>query len=347
MKNVMEDFRDSRSATEQSAGSPPRPIPLNFFGMPFGLLGVASTWLTAANYQRAPRAVGEALLLLAAAVWLLITIAYFARAVRLRSLVKDLTDPVAGPFASLCLITPMVIAAYGLYPHARLAGQVVVDIFLVLVVLLGGWFTGQWIYGGLDLDRFHPGFFLPTVAGGLLASVSAATVGQHRLGVAMLGLGAICWLILGSVIMARLLLRPMLPPPLQPTLAIEVAPAAVASLAYFALFGDSIDTVAAFLGGYGVLMVLAQLRLLPAFLKLKFMPSTWAFTFSWAAAVTVGIHWVERLRPPGAGAYTYVLLGLITVFVAGIAVRTVMAAVRRQLLPAAPPVQAAVSQTAP
>ena len=45
----------------------------------------------------------------------------------------------------------------------------------------------------------------------------------------MFGYGMICWLILGSLIMGRLLFRPMLPAALVPTLAIEVAPAAVAS----------------------------------------------------------------------------------------------------------------------
>ncbi|MGW1540014.1 SLAC1 family transporter [Streptomyces sp. NPDC002309] len=336
----MDHPHDPLSVGGRQAGGPPRPIPLNFFGMPFGLLGLASAWLTAAQYQRAPRVVGEWLLALAAVVWLLVTIVYLRHAVRSRSLSRDLTDPVGGPFAALSVVVPMVIAAYGLFPLAPVAGRVVVDVFLVLTVLLGAWFTGQWIYGRLDVDRFHPGYFLPTVAGGLLAAASAAAVGQHRLGVAMFGLGSICWLILGSVIMARLLLRPMLPPPLQPTLAIEIAPAAVATIAYFALFSDSVhtvDTVAAVLGGYGLLMILTQLRLLPAFLKLPFMPSTWAFTFSWAAAFSAGIHWTERLRPPGAGVYTSVLLGLISAFVGGVAVRTVMAAARRQLVPAAPP----------
>ncbi|MEU4097212.1 TDT family transporter [Streptomyces sp. NPDC026673] len=318
-----------------------RPIPLNFFGMPFGLVGLADVWLIAAEAGRVPRGVGDALLILSAAVWLLVTVAYLDHAGRARSLARDLTDPAAGPFASLCVIVPMVIAANGLYARAPTAGRVLVDVFLVLTVLLGAWFTGQWIYGRVDVDRFHPGYFLPTVAGGLLAAASAGAVGQQRLGQVMFGLGAVCWMILGSVIMGRLLFRPLPPPPLLPTLAIEVAPAAVASLAYFKLFNDSIDAIAAFLGGYGLLMVLAQLRLLPAYLKLPFMPSTWAFTFSWAAVAAVAIHWVERLGPPGAGVYTCVLLGAITVLIGGIAARTLVALARGQLPPAAPPPQAA------
>ena len=49
--------------------------------------------------------------------------------------------------------------------------------------------------------------------------------------------------------------------------------AAVASLAYFALFGDRVDITAALVGGYGLLMVLAQLCLLPRYLRLRFAPS--------------------------------------------------------------------------
>ncbi|MFF7212910.1 TDT family transporter [Streptomyces sp. NPDC008238] len=320
------------------------PIPLNLFGMPFGLVGLADAWLVAAGAGRAPRGVADGLLILSAAVWVLVTVAYLNHALRTRSLARDLTDPAAGPFAALCVIVPMVIAANGLYAHAPTAGRVVTDVFLVLTVLLGAWFTGQWIYGRVDLDRFHPGYFLPTVAGGLLAAACAGAVGQQRLGQVMFGLGTVCWMILGSVIMGRLLFRPLPPAPLLPTLAIEVAPAAVASLAYFTLFNDAIDGVSAFLGGYGLLMVLAQLRLLPAYLKLPFMPSTWAFTFSWAAVAAVAVHWVERQRTPGAAAYTYVILAAITVLIGGIALRTVVALARRQLLPPAPPPQATQPQ---
>jgi tellurite resistance protein len=246
--------------------------------------------------------------------------------------VADLLDPVAAPFASLALITPMLLASLGLYPHAAVAGRVVTDMFLVLTVLLGGWLTGQWIYRPLDVDRFHPGYFLPTVAGGLIAAAAAAHVGQLRLGQALFGLGVVCWIMLGSVILGRLLLRPMLPPPLQPTLAIEVAPAAVASLAWFALHGAGIGEVAAFLAGYGLLMVLAQLRLLPAYLSLPFMPSTWSFTFSWAAVVTVALTWLQDSQVTGYRAWQYVLAAAITLLIGGIAARTVIALGRRQLL---------------
>lgn len=312
-------------------------IPLNLFGIPFGLAGLAACWLTLAQQGQAPSQIADALIALAAAVWLVLAVRYLAYLLNVRAALKnDLLDPVAAPFASLIVIVPMLLSTQGVVPHLPALGRVLVDVFLVLVVLLGGWFTGQWIYGTLDLDRFHPGYFLPTVAGGLIGCQCAATIGQRLLAETMFGLGLVCWLLLGSIILGRLLLRPLFPPPLIPTLAIEVAPAAVASLSYFALNGDRIDTFAAAVGGYGVLMVLAQLRLLPVYRRLPFMPSTWAFTFSWAAVATVALHWLHDLRPTGYRTYEYLVVAAISLLIGAIALRTLLALARGELLPGAP-----------
>jgi tellurite resistance protein len=309
-------------------------IPLNFFGIPFGLAGLGEAWTAMAGFHHAPDLVGEILFLLSAAAWFVVLGAYLGHLSSDRTVVaRDLTDPIAAPFASLALITPMLLAGQGLYPHAGTAGRLLTDVFLALTVVLGGWFTGQWIYRPVDLDKFHPGYFLPTVAGGLIASAAAASVGQQRLAEAMFGLGGVCWIVLGSVILGRLLFRPMLPPALQPTLAIEVAPAAVASLAWFQIHGSRLDIVAAFLAGYGLLMVIAQLRLLPAFRRLPFMPSTWAFTFSWSAVATVALIWLQDGQVAGYRVGQYLVLAAITLLIGGIAIRTVVAISRRQLLP--------------
>ena len=93
------------------------------------------------------------------------------------------------------------------------------------------------------------------------------------------------------------------------------------------------NAVAAFLGGYGLLMALAQVRLLPAYARLPFMPSTWAFTFSWAAVATTATYWLNDIRPGGYRVAEYLVLAAISALVGGIAIRTLLAVVRRQLLP--------------
>jgi tellurite resistance protein len=309
-------------------------IPLNFFGMPFGLAGLGEAWTVLAGYHRASIAVAEIILATSAVVWLVVVVAYLRHLASDRGVIaRDLLDPIAAPFASLALITPMLLASEGLYPHAATAGRVITDVFLVLMVVLAGWFTGQWIYRPVDLDRFHPGYFLPSVAGGLVASASAAVIGQRRLAEVMFGFGVMSWLVLGSIILGRLLFRPMLPPALQPTLAIEVAPAAVASLAWLEMHGGQLDAVTAFLAGYGLLMVVAQLRLLPVYRRLSFMASTWAFTFSWAAVATVVVMWLQDAGIAGYRGWQYLDIAVITLLIGAIGVRTLLAISRGQLMP--------------
>ena len=212
----------------------PRRIPLNIFGMGFGLAGLGTSWRIAVDQHLAPHEVSDVLIGLAAAVWLVSVLLYLRYVLTTRgALSSDLHDMTVGPFASLALIAPILLAADGIAPYSRSVAAVFVDVFIVGVVLLGGWFTGTWMRGGTDLDRLHPGYFLPTVAGGLVASAGAAEVGQQRLAQFMLGFGILCWIIVGSMILGRLIFRPSLPDALAPTMAIEVAPATVASVAYF------------------------------------------------------------------------------------------------------------------
>ncbi|MEV7979833.1 hypothetical protein [Streptomyces sp. NPDC086519] len=53
-----------------------------------------------------------------ATVRLLVTVVYLDRALRSRTVARDLTDPVAGPFASPGVIVPTVITTDGLSPYA-------------------------------------------------------------------------------------------------------------------------------------------------------------------------------------------------------------------------------------
>jgi tellurite resistance protein len=309
-------------------------IPLNLFGMGFGLAGLATAWRIAVDLDLAPHAVSDTLTGIATVAWATSCLFYLRYALTTRGdFGRDLRDMTAGPFASLALITPVLLVADGLAPYAHSTATVLVDVLAVAILLLGGWFTGFWMRGGVELDRLHPGYFLPTVAGGLVASAGAAEVGQVRFAQVMLGLGLICWVIVGSMILGRLIFRPPLPDTLAPTMAIEVAPAAVASVAYLFSTGGHVDRFAAVLAGYGLLMVASQLPLLPRYLHLKFSLGTWAFTFSWAAVASTVLLWIPSAHVPGGRLDSYLVLGAITLLVNAIAARTIVAISRHALLP--------------
>ncbi len=316
--------------------SPARRVPPNFFGVGFGLAGLGEVWRVAGHYGRVPAVVATVLAVLSGLAWLAVLLAYLRYVMADRpALARDFADPALAPFLSLALIIPMFLAVLGVVPYAPRLGKLLFDVFLALTVILGSWLTGQWIYGPLELDKFHPGYLLPTVAGGLIGSDGAAIVGQHRLAEVMFGFGVLSWLTIGSIIVGRLFLRPPLPTQLLPTLTIEVAPAAVASLAWFDNHGDHIDVVTAALAGYGLLMVLAQLRLLPAYRRLPFMPGTWSFAFSWSAVASAALHWLNGIRPTGYHAEEYLLVAAISMLISAIAARTMTALCRHELLPQA------------
>lgn len=327
---------EAPAAPRARHGAQPWPrVPPNFFGIPFGLAGLAEAWDAASPVLGTPAAIGDAIDIAGAAAWLPLVAMYVARGPR--SILADLRDPVLGPFVPVAAIAGMLLAS-ALSAYSFGAGRVLVIVFLVITISAGGWLTGQWIAGDLDPGKFHPGYFLPTVAGGLVGAFCAAQVHLRTVGEASFGIGILCWLLLGSILLNRLFFRPALPAALVPTLAIELAPPAVAGLAYFALGGGAGSPVACVLGGYAVLMALVQLRLLPLYRALSFSPGFWAFTFSYAAAATDGLKWLSLRRPAATAGYAVVIVAVITALIGVIAVRTMILLLRGQLLarPSAP-----------
>ncbi|HEX3830134.1 MAG TPA: hypothetical protein VHV82_22945 [Sporichthyaceae bacterium] len=323
-----------------------RRVPANFFGIPLGLIGLADAWLVAANFHLAPVLAGRLLVAVAMFAWVAVTFAYLRGLLTHRvSLAGDLADPVAGPFIAAAVLVPMLAAADVLHPYDHRAGTVLVDVLIAITVVLAGWFTGQWTSRPVPLATVHPGYFLPAAAGGFISSACAALVGQRNLAQVLFGLGLFSWIVLGAIIRARPILGPPLPTPLVPTLAIEVAPAAVAIFAAFVIDGQHVNVTVQALAGYGLLMVIAQLRLLPEFLRLSFMPTFWAFTFPAAAVDFAALFWLGITHPTGWRTESYLTLAAITVLVGAIAARTVLDLHRGHML--ASTVAPAITGTVP
>lgn len=91
--------------------------------------------------------------------------------------------------------------------------------------------------------------------------------------------------------------RPRLAAALTPTLAIELAPPAVAGSAHFLLHPGRPDLFAYGIAGYAAMMVFAQVRLLPLYRAAGFTAGLLSFTFPWAAMATLALRW------PALGVY--------------------------------------------
>ena len=320
-------------------------VPPNLFAIALGIAGLTEAWHAAVPLLGTPQAIPDALSILDAALWLVLVGAYLAQGPRI--VLADLCDPVLSPFVSASALTAMILSAALAKEAAPAAGRVLVVVFLAVTIALGGWLTGQWITGGIEPDSVHPGYFLPTAAGGLIGADAAAQVHLHALAEASFGIGIISWVLLGSTILNRLFTRPGLPNALVPTMAIELGIAAVAGSAYFGVAGQTVSFVACALGGYAVLMALVQVRLIPVYFRLSFTPGAWSFTFAYAAAAAYALIWLAITKPPAATGYAIAVIALLTAFVLWIAFRTVVLAVRGQLFPAWPLVHQAADAASP
>jgi tellurite resistance protein len=308
-------------------------FPPTSFAIPFGLAGLASVWRQMADFYGTPGAVSDVLLIAAAVCWSLLAVAAAGRMVREpRAILGELRDPVLSPFWSLPWIVGMDLAI-GLEPHAYGAAKAAFVVFFVATILFGGLITGEWIIMELDRSEFHPGYILPTVAGGFVAAIGAGGFGLRGLGWLSFGIGIVSWLVLTSLTLNRLFFVTMLPAALMPTVIFEAAPAALAGTAYFELHGPVPDPAVYGITGYLVLMVLVQLRLLPIYGRLKFTPGFWAFTFPSTVIAGFALTWLHIERPAGQAAYSVLVLAAVSLLIGAITARSLIAIARGQFLP--------------
>ena len=177
----------------------------------------------------------------------------------------------------------------------------------------------------------------PASADGVLSSRGATNFGHPDWGAPFFGVGVFSWLAIESVLLHRLYTVIELPPPLRPTMGIQLAPPAVGCSAYLSITSGPPDLFAQALIGYGLFQVLLMIRLLPWILRQPFAPSYWAFTFGLSALAISFLRFVERGATgpiPLAAPYVFIAVSLT---IGGIAAGTLWLLLRGRLLP--PPLQ--------
>jgi tellurite resistance protein len=321
----------SAGALRHRTSGAARRIPPNFFGIALGLAGLAGLWAFAGTTFGAPAAIGDALGALAAVVWVGLMVAYLRQGPR--RILADARDATVSPFLAAPVMSAYVLAAAVLEPQAPGTARAIVIAFLVIGLLVSGLLMGQWLTGGLEEATFGPAFVLPGIGIGFVGADAAATVGLHSIAELFFGVGIAGWVLISSVVLNRMFFRPRLAPSLIPTMAIEMAPAAVAGNAYFLIHPGQPDLLLLGLGGYAALMTIAQIRLLPLYRTLSYSPGFWSFTFPPANMALFALRWLQLEHPAGGSAYAWVLVAAITTLVGLIGARTVLAVARDELLP--------------
>jgi tellurite resistance protein len=297
-------------------------IPLNTFAITFGLAGLSEVWTLATDALALTSVVEDVLWSVTAVAWVWLIAAHAIRGARSGAgLVGQLRDRVQGPTAALVPIVGMLLATR-IFLLAPGVGRAVFLAFLVGAALFAAWLISTWMADGLAEESIHGGYFLPTVAGGLIASTAAAELGMDALALGAFAVGAFFWVVMAAIILARLMRQPALPAPLIPTMAIFVAPPAVAGTAWFLLF-PTVGPIEYGLAAITVMMLLVQLALVPRYRMLPFTLGFWSFTFPFAAVGGYGIQWLILLRPTGWQVVVIAITAGITVLIGTIAANSI------------------------
>ncbi|WP_308466555.1 SLAC1 family transporter [Rathayibacter soli] len=307
------------SATIGRAGSR---LPLNYFAIPFGLSGIAGTWTLATPALGVPSGIGLALWAIAAFAWLSVLGTYAWCGMRAGgSLLADLRHPFLGPFGSLAPVVAILLggAMAQLWP---LGAGILVGVGVIAIGVLSAWLLAEWMTGSVDAHVFHPGNFLTILAGGLIGAIGLAQVGARTFALIAFCIGIFFWAVLAAVVLARLVAMARLPAGLIPTLAIFSVPPSVAGIAWFAINGEHIDWIQQTLLGLMLFLLLSQVFLVRSYARVPFGIGYWSFTFTAAAPATYGIHWLWLTQPTGSAAWSWLILGAVTLWIGWIAIRS-------------------------
>ena len=308
-------------------------IPASFFGVPLGFVALGLAWRSAAVIWSIPKLISEILIWSGSALWALLFLIYLSKWVMRRAdAQEEAQHPVQCCFIGLAGVVGLLVSI-GLTPefHALSVG----------VFCLGfGWTLAFAIYrtgilwkGDRSPESTTPVLYLPTVAGMFVTASAITALGYRDWGQLAFGAGLFSWLAIESVLIHRLYTASPLAPALRPTLGIQVAPAAVAAVAYLNVSTGGADIFAHALVGYAILQALIVIRLFPWLRAAGLTPAWWSFSFGAAALPTAAMKMIAAGDAGAVAALAPYLFAAGNLMIGAIAMVTVILIVQGRLLP--------------
>jgi tellurite resistance protein len=301
--------------------------------MPLGLLALGIAWRSAAGIWPVPLQIGEVLIWAGALLWAFLFIAYLAKWVWQRVAAEaEFEHPVQCCFVGLVGVVAS-LASIGLAPQLRGLSFGLLILGVAWTLAFGIYRTGRLWMGERKPETTTPILYIPTVAGSLITGSGSAALGYADWGQLAFGAGVFAWLAIESVLLHRLYTATSLPPALRPTLGIQVAPPAVAAVAYLNVGSGAPDIFAHALVGYALLQALILIRLWPWLREAGPTPAWWGFSFGAAALPTAAIKLVAQGDNGAVATLAPYLFAAGNLVIAAIAVVTVGLALSNELLP--------------
>ena len=300
------------------------------FSIVMGTAGLMLAWLKAHAVLGMPIMVGEGLRGAVSALFVLLLAFYGLKILRYPQAVRgEMRHPIRINFFPTVSISLLLLAAAYLEsaPDAAFwlwSAGTVLHLGFTLAIF------GSWIHHThYAIQHANPAWFIPVV-GNIIVPVAGVHLASPELSWFFFSIGLVFWIVLLTIVLYRLFFHEALPARLAPTLFILLAPPSVGFIAY-TLLTDSVDAFARILYYTALFLALLLASNAVRFLRLPFFISAWAYSFPLAALTLATLVMYARLPNPVFALLGFGLLALLSLVVAALAVRTLIAVWRRQL----------------
>lgn len=312
------------AATHAPAASWLAHVPAPLFAMVMGTAGLGLAWRKAHEIAGLPQAVGEAVLAAAAVLFVAVAALYGAKLAKHPAAVQgEFNHPVRAAFFPTMSIS-LLLLAMGAHPHAPALGFSLWAAGAALHLTLTVRTVGRWLSHKHEIGHVNPAWFIPVV-GNIIVPILGVRLGYAELSWFFFSVGAVFWLLLFTIVLYRLIFHDDLPPRLQPTLFILIAPPAIGFLSYLALSGGVLDGFARTLVHTALFLALVLAAMAGRFRRLPFAVSWWAYTFPLDALAIASLHYAGIEGGLATRSIGIVALGTATLVVAGVLARTLRA----------------------
>ncbi len=308
-------------------------LPVGLFGSVMGLTGLSVAWRLAHARYGVPIWAADGVAVLAAAAFILVTCGYLVKLATAPGIVlSEFRHPIAGnlfgTFLISLLLLPIILA-----PVNLLAAQIMWGLGAVGMVVFAWLIVSRWMSDRQLIAHATPAWIIPVVG---LLDVPLALPGlglppMHGVMVLGLAVGLFFAIPLFTLILSRLVFEPPMPDALQPSLLILVAPFAVGFSTYVTttgqvdLFAQSLYVLTLFM----LAVLLGRLRHLPR--CCPFRVSWWAVSFPLAASAIAALRFAAAEPGTITDMIAWALLGLATITITGLLLRTLSGLVRGEL----------------
>jgi len=282
-------------------------MPISFFGMVMGMVGLTIAWEKASEIYQFSVAIPHTLLIQSILVFIILSGLYLYKGLKFRqALLQEWANPVKMNFIpaisiSLLLFSVAFMSISMEVSRVLWASGTILHMVISLVIM------NSWLHHEkYEIHHINPAWFIPAV-GNAIVPLAGVPLGYAELSWFFFSIGMVFWLILMVIVFNRIIFHMPLPEKLMPTLFILIAPPAVGFLSYIKLTGE-LDAFAQVLYNFALFLTILLLSQLPRFARLPFFLSWWAYSFPLAA---MSIASMVMAQISGQAFYGYIGLGLL------------------------------------